>query len=102
MPNCIALGTKDSGSGGFDDYGGELEIHRLDFADRSSKSVVAGAVSMTRSSEPFSFPADTPSWVASVAGVCGVRPLSPTGDTWTMEGFFVRRHPARRARAGGH
>ena len=44
MPNYVALGTTDSGSAGFDDYGGELEIHRLNFADRSTKSVAAGAV----------------------------------------------------------
>ena len=44
MPNYVALGTKDSGAGGFDDYGGELEIHRLDFADKGTKCVVAGQV----------------------------------------------------------
>eukprot|EP00904_Undaria_pinnatifida_P012810 jgi/Undpi1/865/HiC_scaffold_10.g04329.m1 len=32
-PGLIALGTKDSGGGsGFDDYGGELELHKLDFS----------------------------------------------------------------------
>ena len=45
MPNVVALGTKDSGAGGFDDYGGQLEIHRLDFAERGLKCSVAGSVS---------------------------------------------------------
>jgi len=35
-PNLLALGTKDSG-GSFDDYGGELEIHRLDFSNYNDK-----------------------------------------------------------------
>jgi hypothetical protein len=45
MPNLVALGTKDSGAGGFDDYGGQLEIHRLDFAERGLKCPLAGSVS---------------------------------------------------------
>jgi len=41
-PNLMALGTKDGG-GGFDDYGGELEIHRFDFANYSDQgSTVLG------------------------------------------------------------
>jgi len=47
MPNYVALGTKDSGAGGFDDYGGELEIHKLDFQDRGLKCSVAGSVKTT-------------------------------------------------------
>ena len=43
QPNMVALGTKDSAGGGFDDYGGELEIHMLDFSNsQSSSSVVLG------------------------------------------------------------
>ena len=30
--NLVALATKDSAGAGFDEYGGELEIHALDFA----------------------------------------------------------------------
>jgi protein transport protein SEC31 len=44
MPNCIALGTKDSGAGGFDDYGGKLELHRLDFKERGLKCPIMGSV----------------------------------------------------------
>eukprot|EP00615_Pteridomonas_danica_P011892 CAMPEP_0114343358 /NCGR_PEP_ID=MMETSP0101-20121206/10544_1 /TAXON_ID=38822 ORGANISM="Pteridomonas danica, Strain PT" /NCGR_SAMPLE_ID=MMETSP0101 /ASSEMBLY_ACC=CAM_ASM_000211 /LENGTH=1181 /DNA_ID=CAMNT_0001478035 /DNA_START=71 /DNA_END=3616 /DNA_ORIENTATION=- len=44
MPNMMALGTKDSGAGGFDDYGGKLELHRLDFRERGLKCPVAGSV----------------------------------------------------------
>jgi hypothetical protein len=28
----VALATKDSAGAGFDEYGGELEIHELDFS----------------------------------------------------------------------
>jgi len=31
-PNLVALATKDSAGAGFDEYGGELEIHELDFS----------------------------------------------------------------------
>lgn len=44
MPNVVALGTKDSGAGGFDDYGGKLELHRLDFLDRGLKCPIVGSV----------------------------------------------------------
>ena len=43
-PNFVALGMKDSGGGGFDDYGGELEIHKLDFSNVSLKCNVVGSV----------------------------------------------------------
>jgi hypothetical protein len=34
---------KDSAGSGFDDYGGELELHRVDFSDaKSSDSVLIG------------------------------------------------------------
>eukprot|EP01031_Cornospumella_fuschlensis_P052334 gene52334-63973_t len=36
--NMVALGTKDSSGVGFDDHGGELEVHMLDFADQSSSA----------------------------------------------------------------
>lgn len=36
--SLVALGTKDSSGIGFDDYGGELEIHSLDFSSTSSSS----------------------------------------------------------------
>ncbi|CAM9639517.1 unnamed protein product [Scytosiphon promiscuus] len=46
-PSLIALGTKDSGGGsGFEDHGGELELHKLDFsqeADAAGASGGAGA-----------------------------------------------------------
>ncbi len=42
-PNLVALGTKDSAGAGFDDYGGELELHKVDFGDsKSSTSVLLG------------------------------------------------------------
>jgi hypothetical protein len=31
-PNLVALATKDSAGAGFGQYGGELEIHSIDFA----------------------------------------------------------------------
>jgi protein transport protein SEC31 len=34
-PNLVALGTKDSAGIGFDDHGGELELHMLDFSNSS-------------------------------------------------------------------
>lgn len=43
-PNLLALGTKDSGASGFDDYGGELEIVNLDFTEPGLKCPVAGKV----------------------------------------------------------
>jgi protein transport protein SEC31 len=44
-PGLVALGTKDSAGGGFDDYGGELELHRVDFSDaKTSNSVLLGKV----------------------------------------------------------
>jgi len=43
FPNLVALGTKDSAGSGFDDHGGELELHSLDFADaNSSNSTLLG------------------------------------------------------------
>jgi len=30
--SMVAIGTKDGGGAGFDDYGGELELHKFDFA----------------------------------------------------------------------
>jgi hypothetical protein len=47
QPNLVALGAKDSGSGGFDDYGGVLEIHRLNFREAGLKCSVAGTVRRT-------------------------------------------------------
>ena len=32
----IAVGTKDSAGAGFDDYGGELELHSCEFSDTTS------------------------------------------------------------------
>ena len=37
-PNLAALGTKDSSGVGFDDYGGGIELHSLDFADSKNTS----------------------------------------------------------------
>jgi len=42
--NLVALGTRDGGGGGFDDYGGELEIHKLDFAVGETRTTVMGSV----------------------------------------------------------
>eukprot|EP00953_Heterococcus_sp_UTEX-ZZ885_P041552 21197-Heterococcus_DN1.PRE.2 len=39
-PNLLALGTKDSGNAGFDDYGGELELHKLDFSGNDAPSLL--------------------------------------------------------------
>jgi len=44
LSNLVALGTKESGGAGFDNYGGELEIHALDWTDASTKSTIAGSV----------------------------------------------------------
>jgi len=33
---------KDSAGGGFEDYGGELELHMLDFSSNSSSSKLLG------------------------------------------------------------
>lgn len=42
-PNLMVLGTKDGG-GGFEDYGGELEVHRFDFGEYQEKgSAVLGS-----------------------------------------------------------
>ena len=38
--NMVALGTKDSAGLGFDDYGGVLELHMLDFSNPSTSSSV--------------------------------------------------------------
>eukprot|EP01041_Mallomonas_annulata_P003398 gene3398-6750_t len=48
--NMVALGTKDSSGLSFDDYGGELEIHRLDFADneKSSSEILGRAKTTSR------------------------------------------------------
>ena len=40
QPNLVALGTKDSAGAGFDDYGGDLEIHRLDFSNKNSSTIL--------------------------------------------------------------
>jgi len=47
--SMVALGTKDSGGLSFDDYGGELEIHKLDFADTSLSSTEIVGKSKTTS-----------------------------------------------------
>ena len=36
--NLIALGSKHGAGGGFDDTGGLLQIHELDFADAQSRT----------------------------------------------------------------
>ncbi len=36
--NMVALATKDSAGAGFGEYGGELEIHELDFAATGTKT----------------------------------------------------------------
>ena len=36
--NMVALATSESAGAGFDEYGGELEIHQLDFAAKGSKT----------------------------------------------------------------
>jgi hypothetical protein len=38
-PGTIAVGTKDSGGIGFDDYGGELELHDLNLTKTSDVPV---------------------------------------------------------------
>lgn len=43
-PNMVAIGTKDSAGAGFDDYGGELELHDLDVAVGSKSSAPVGKV----------------------------------------------------------
>ena len=40
QPNLVALGTKDSAGAGFDDYGGDLEIHQLDFSNKNSSTIL--------------------------------------------------------------
>lgn len=41
-PNMVALGTKDSAGSGFDDYGGDLEIHKLNFQEKGTSSTIIG------------------------------------------------------------
>jgi hypothetical protein len=48
--NLVALGTKEGGGASFDDYGGELEIHKLDFQKGEQKTKLQGTV---RSSSRF-------------------------------------------------
>lgn len=43
-PNLIASGTKEGGGGGFDDYGGELAIHRIDLHTTDLKPEVIGSL----------------------------------------------------------
>eukprot|EP00604_Paraphysomonas_vestita_P002038 CAMPEP_0174819872 /NCGR_PEP_ID=MMETSP1107-20130205/3327_1 /TAXON_ID=36770 /ORGANISM="Paraphysomonas vestita, Strain GFlagA" /LENGTH=477 /DNA_ID=CAMNT_0016034125 /DNA_START=672 /DNA_END=2102 /DNA_ORIENTATION=+ len=45
--NLVALGTKDSAGSGFDDYGGELELHMMNFSDRSSTTTLVGRAKAT-------------------------------------------------------
>lgn len=42
IPNLIASGTKEGGGGGFDDYGGELAVHRIDMNTTDLKPVLLG------------------------------------------------------------
>lgn len=42
--NMVAIGTKDSAGAGFDDYGGELELHNLHTAVGSTASMPVGKV----------------------------------------------------------
>ena len=49
--NLVAVGTKDSTGSGFDDYGGELELHRLDLEDTSSSSTTM--IGYTRATSRF-------------------------------------------------
>jgi len=46
-PNLLALGAKDSGASGFDDYGGELEILNLDFKEPGLGCPAAGKVRLS-------------------------------------------------------
>jgi hypothetical protein len=43
-PNYVALATKDSVGAGFDEYGGDLEVHELDFSSDSSEPTLRGSV----------------------------------------------------------
>ena len=48
ISNALNLLTQDSAGSGFDDYGGELELHRVDFSDaKSSESVLVGKTKAT-------------------------------------------------------
>jgi len=42
--NLVALGTKDSTGTGFDDHGGELELHLLDFSNKNYSTHLLGKV----------------------------------------------------------
>ena len=43
--SAFAIGTRDSAGAGFDDYGGELELHSCDFSNAASTdTVVTGSV----------------------------------------------------------
>jgi hypothetical protein len=42
MMIIFILYPKDSAGGGFEDYGGELELHELDFSSNSSSSKLLG------------------------------------------------------------
>ncbi len=39
----LVISVQDSAGSGFDDYGGEVELHRVDFSDsKNSNSVLLG------------------------------------------------------------
>ena len=43
-PSILAVGTKEGGGSGFDNHGGELELHGLDFANSSRSSSLLGSL----------------------------------------------------------
>eukprot|EP00612_Vaucheria_litorea_P006457 CAMPEP_0171481444 /NCGR_PEP_ID=MMETSP0946-20130122/6749_1 /TAXON_ID=109269 /ORGANISM="Vaucheria litorea, Strain CCMP2940" /LENGTH=1148 /DNA_ID=CAMNT_0012013017 /DNA_START=6 /DNA_END=3452 /DNA_ORIENTATION=+ len=49
--DLIALGTKDGGSAGFDDFGGELELHKIDFVDENSPTLLGSVKTNARFSK---------------------------------------------------
>ena len=52
--SMVALATKDSAGAGFDEYGGELEIHEMDFAATGTCTGAAlGSVKATYVNYPF-------------------------------------------------
>ncbi len=41
-PNMIVTGTKEGGGGNYDDYGGDLALHRMDFTSPSQQCQTVG------------------------------------------------------------
>ena len=41
-PNVLATGTKEGGGGGFEDYGGDLTLYKMDFSNPTQECISHG------------------------------------------------------------